>query len=209
MQARNVLELVAVLVGENQLVQSGIFSENGNIKKLLDKDYNKVELLLKCLNAVLHEVCTDYCNISLIGTYSIKNNTFCISDLVEYCKCPILKINYIVINDKEVSFEVDGDKVTIEGSYGDDVDAFICFNTIVDVHRLRDNLFDLMSANITERILAYGVAATYKANGNNEDGLALYWERLYCDALEDITGIRAGVLNPHKRRLVGIGKLVD
>lgn len=205
MQARNVLELAAILVGENELVQSGIFKEKGDINKLLDKERDKVNLLLKCLNAVLQEVCTNYCNHSLIGMYSIKNNTFYISDLAEYTKCPILKINYIVINDKEVPFKVEGsgfqDKVIIEGSYGDDTDAFISFNTIINVHRLKDYLNDLLNVNIMERILAYGVAATYKANKNNEDGLALYWERLYCDALEDITGIRAGVLNPYKRRL--------
>lgn len=201
MQARNVLELAAVLVGENELVQSGIFKERGDITKLLDEERDKVNLLLKCLNAVLQEICTNYCNNSLIGMYSIKNNTFYISGLAEYTKCSILKINYIVINDEEVPFEVEGDKVIIEGSYGDDIDAFISFNTIINVHRLKDYLNDLLNVNIMERVLAYGVAATYKANIKSEDGLALYWERLYCDALEDITGIRASVLNPYKRRL--------
>ena len=131
-----------ILVGENELVQSGVFSKKGDINKLLDKERDKVNLLLKCLNAVLQEVCTNYCNIPRIGTYSIKNNTFYISDLAEYTKCPILKINYIVINDKEVPFKVEGsgfqDKVIIEGSYGDDIDAFILFNTIINVHSLKD-----------------------------------------------------------------------
>lgn len=201
MEVRNVLELAAILVDENQLVQSGVFSKKGDINKLLDKERDKVNLLLKCLNAVLQEVCTNYCNIPLISTYNIKNNTFYISDLVEYTKCLILKINYIVIDDKRVPFEVEGDKVIIEGFYGDDIDALISFNTIINVHSLKDYLNDLLNVNIMERILAYGVAATYKANVKSEDGLALYWERLYCDALEDVTGIRAGVLNPYKRRL--------
>lgn len=200
MEARNVLELAAVLLGENELVQSGVFNKRGDINKLLDKERDKVNLLLKCLNAVLQEICTDYCNHSLTGMYSIKNNTFYISDLVEYTKCLVLKINYIVIDDKRVPFEVEGDKVIIEGSYGDDIDALISFNTIINVHSLKDYLNDLLNVNIMERILAYGVAATYKANIKSEDGLALYWERLYCDALEDVTGIKTEVINP-KRRL--------
>lgn len=208
MEARNVLELAAILVGENELVQSGVFSKKGDINKLLDKERDKVNLLLKCLNAVLQEVCTNYCTIPHIGTYSIKNNTFYISDLAEYCKCPVLKINYIVINDKEVPSKIEGDKVIIKGSYGDDIDALISFNTIINVHSLKDYLTELLDINIMERVLAYGVAATYKANIKSEDGLALYWERLYCDALEDITGIRAGVLNPYKRRLHGIDNLI-
>lgn len=208
MEARNVLELAAILVGENELVQSGVFSKKGDINKLLDKERDKVNLLLKCLNAVLQEICTNYCNIPRIGTYSIKTNTFYISDLAGYFECPVLKINYIVINDKEVPFEVEGDKVIIEGSYGDNIDAFISFNTVIIVHSLKDYLTELLDINIMERILAYGVAATYKANVKSEDGLALYWERLYCDALEDVTGIRAGVLNPKRRRLHGIDNLV-
>lgn len=124
MQARNVLELAAVLVGENELVQSGIFNKRGDINKLLDKERDKVNLLLKCLNAVLQEICTDYRNVPP----------------------------------------------------------------------------DLLDANIKERVLAYGVAATYKTVLDDEDE-ALYWERLYCNALEDITGIKTEVINPKRRKL--------
>lgn len=130
MEARNVLELAAILVGENELVQSGIFKKKGDINKLLDKERNKVHLLLKCLNAVLEEICTDYRNVPP----------------------------------------------------------------------------DLLDANIKERVLAYGVAATYKTLKGNEDE-ALYWERLYCDALEDITGIKTRAINP-KRRKLGINNPV-
>lgn len=120
MEARNVLELAAVLLGENELVQSGVFNKKGDINKLLDKERDKVNVLLKCLNAILQEICTDYCNV-----------------------VPP----------------------------------------------------DLLDANVTERVLAYGVIATYKTIIGNKSE-ALYWERLYCNALEDITGIRASVLEP-------------
>lgn len=212
MEARNVIELAAVLMGEDdmvEIVQAGIFGEDGDTDKLTDKGHKTVDLLLECLDSVVQEICVDYAKIRCSTVYDVKNGEFDLSDFAENECVPIVGINYIVNTESllRLPFMVDGETVKITDGAFSDGEVIVDYNMLLNVSSLEDDLAGLAELGITERILAYGVAATYKTIKGNE-GEALYWERLYCDALEDITGIRAGVLNPKRRRLHDIDNLV-
>lgn len=213
MEARNVIELAAVLMGEDdmaEIVQAGIFGEDGDTDKLTDKGHKTVDLLLKCLDAVVQEICVDYAKIRCSTDYDVKNGEFDLSDFAENECVPVIGINYIVNTESllKLPFMVDGKTVKITDGAFSDGEVIVGYNMLLNVSSLEDDLAGLAELGITERILAYGVAATYNAIIKGKEGAALYWERLYCDALEDITGIRAGVLNPKRRRLHGIDNLV-
>lgn len=214
MEARNVIELAAVLMGEDdmvEIVQAGIFGEDGDTDKLTDKGHKTVDLLLECLDSVVQEICVDYAKIRCSTVYDVKNGEFDLSDFAENECVPIVGINYIVNTESllRLPFMVAGETVKITDGAFSDGEVIVGYNMLLNVSSLEDDLAGLAELGITERILAYGVASTYRTVKAGRMGEEYYWERLYCDALEEATGIKTTVINPKRRRLHDINNLVD
>lgn len=213
MEARNVIELAAVLMGEDdmvEIVQAGIFGEDGDTDKLTDKGHKTVDLLLECLDSVVQEICVDYAKIHCSTVYDVKNGEFDLSDFAKNECVPVVGINYIVNTESllKLPFMVAGETVKITDGAFSDGEVIVGYNMLLNVSSLEDDLAGLAELGITERILAYGVASTYRTVKAGRMGEEYYWERLYCDALEEATGIKTTVINPYKRRLYGIDNLI-
>lgn len=172
MTIKSILHLAALFLGENRLLNSGVFNDNVSVEKISavvasDRD---LQLLIKCANSVIKE-------ISCFEPLSFSEKVYTESGkipLSSLSKC-LREVSDITCNDLPADFSLCCDHImTVPG------------NITVTYHYVpEDKSFDEsaeLSPRITDRLVACGVAAEYSLIKGRYDDAAM-WDKRYKDAL--------------------------
>lgn len=193
MKIRDIVELAAVLLQNNELINTNVFwhreNENNEYVQKVIKERLDLQQLIRCANLVVKEVACEF--IPLTFRQIIKSEGGAI---------PYTKFEKTLLSIKSIK-DLNGETVTAytmpnylaieEGTFA------VTYNYIPSDKEFFEDI-DFKGDKASDRIFAYGTASEYCLINGDYDN-ALYWERRYKDALEVLTGKETIALVPKRR----------
>lgn len=193
MKIRDIVELAAVLLQNNELINTNVFwhreNENNEYVQKVIKERLDLQQLIRCANLIVKEVACDF--IPLTFRQIIKTE----SGTIPYTKFekPLLSIKSIKdLNGETVTAYTMPNYLAIEeGTFA------VTYNYIPSDKEFFEDI-DFKGDKASDRIFAYGTASEYCLINGDYDN-ALYWERRYKDALYVHIGKDTKVIMPKRR----------
>lgn len=192
MQLKDILELAAVLLGLQTVLDSGAFEDGldkNEIKKKISENKD-LQLLIRCANLVYKEIACDYLQLKAVDTLVSNGNI----NYTSLTKHPLEILSVTDEKGADVGFNcLAGCLQTVSGKVS------VCYSYIPLSAEFNDEL-DFFGSKITDRILAYGTASEYcLINGQGQD--AVVWDKRYKDALVIACRKRTEIKMPKRRWL--------
>ena len=189
MKTKQVLELTAVFLGKEDLLNCAYFT--GTQDEISPENQKELDLLLRCLNLITSEISTDYLPIYKTKTIDFVDNICHLEDVDE-------NIYQIVkLQDEfgsEIRFKIIGNDLKANATT-----CQITYTSFAQKTTLDGNV-ETFSIQIPERVLAYGTAMEYSFISSLYDDASV-WESRYKNGLLSISQKKHNLVMPKRRWL--------
>lgn len=175
MKVKDVISLACVFLNKQELLETSLFSESENAPT--DEEQKEIEMLTRCLNLVVGEICCDYIPLVENEKIAVDEGKF------EFCNLKKIAMEILAIKNEagdKIRCKLNPSYVTLpNGKYE------IEYSFVPAALSLDDDM-PAFYLRVPDRVFAYGVAMEYSLLSSLYDEMEI-WQTRFRDGLEIAT----------------------